>query len=271
MADSGKNSTPTDDKAVDDSLGLRSPLIYEVIRREGVEELKRPTQSLFLSGIAAGLAISFSIYCKAFLYVALEGHSLQSLLSNIGYTVGFIIVIFGRLQLFTESTITVVLPLLRDTTKRCLAATLRLWAIVFIANMLGSLFSILFVYHGGLFPPEQVAAILSISHHLTEYSPLAALLYGIPAGFLIASIVWIQPSAEGSRFWIILLITYMIALGGMTHVVAGSTEWFALALAGEMSWSRAVFGGILPALTGNIIGGTGLFAMLSYGQTQKEM
>tara|TARA_B100000614_G_C14526431_1_gene484698 strand:+ start:498 stop:1319 length:822 start_codon:yes stop_codon:yes gene_type:complete len=252
-------------------MGMPSPQIYEVVRREGLEELARPMSSLFWSGIAAGMVLSLSIYCKAFLHGHLTGNPLQTVLSNGGYAVGFIIVILGRLQLFTENTISVVLPVLGDRTARNLKCTARLWVVVFTANMLGAWLSAYFAYHGAILPESQVAAALEISHHLLEYSTTQTLLYGIPAGFMVASIVWVLPSAKGNEFWVIFLVTYMIALGGLTHVVAGATEWCLLVLNGELDWLDAVFKCILPALLGNIIGGTGLFALISYAQVKDEI
>jgi formate/nitrite transporter FocA (FNT family) len=70
---------------------------------------------------------------------------------------------------------------------------------------------------------------------------------------------------------VVIFITYFIALGGMTHVVAGSTEYFLLGLREEIAWGRAIFGGILPTLLGNIIGGTGLFALITYAQVRDEV
>jgi len=256
---------------VSERSSLRSPQIFEVVRRQGDEELLRPTNSLFWSGIAAGIALSLSVYCTAFLHGAVPDHPLGMVIENVGYTVGFVIVILGRLQLFTENTITVVLPVLTQFGRRNLTRAVRLWAIVFAANMIGSFASALVVAKGGMLPPEQLAVSLVISRHLLEYSAAQTLLYGIPAGFMVASIVWLIPSAKGSEFWVIFLITYMIALGGLTHVVAGSTEWFLLALAGELSWTKALIAGLLPALLGNIVGGTGLFALITYAQVKKEI
>ncbi|MGZ0708515.1 formate/nitrite transporter family protein [Coraliomargarita sp. W4R53] len=250
---------------------MPSTQIYEVVRREGMEELARPASSLFWSGIAAGIVLSLSIYCKAFIFGSLEGNQLQTLLSNCGYTVGFIIVILGRLQLFTENTISVVLPVLGNRKLSNLKRTARLWAIVFLANMFGALLSAFFAYHGSIIPQVHVESALEISHHLLDYSTGQTLLYGIPAGFMVASIVWVLPSAKGNEFWVIFLVTYMIALGGMTHVIAGATEWFLLALNNELSWFDAVFKCILPALAGNVIGGTGLFALISYAQVKDEI
>lgn len=270
-SEQGAGLTREEVQEVSEHLGLRSLQVFEVVRQEGVEELSRPVNSLFWSGIAAGLALSLSVYCTAFLHHALRESPLQSVLESLGYSVGFVIVILGRLQLFTENTITVVLPVLSDCSRFRIQRTARLWAIVFAANMVGTLISALVATLGGIVPPVQLEAALAVSHHLLEYSALQTLLYGIPAGFMVASIVWSMPSSKGSELGIIVLITSMIALGGLTHVVAGSTEWFLLALAGEMSWAKAVLAGILPALVGNVIGGTGLFALITYAQVKDEI
>ncbi|MFD2110723.1 formate/nitrite transporter family protein [Thiorhodococcus fuscus] len=256
---------------VSERLGLRSLQVFEIVRQEGVEELSRPINSLFWSGIAAGLSLSLSVYCMAFLHHALEGTRLQPALVGFGYSVGFVIVILGRLQLFTENTITVVLPVLTDISRVKVQRTLRLWAVVFIANMIGTLASARVAMSGGILPPEQLEAALLVSQHLLQYSALQTLLYGIPAGFMVASIVWLIPNAKGGEFWIIVLMTYMISVGGLTHVIAGSTEWFLLAMEGDCTWVYAVFSGILPALVGNVIGGTGLFALITYAQVKDEI
>lgn len=266
-----KKFSREDKNEIDEHVGLRSPLIYEVIRTEGIIELRRPVNSLFWSGIAAGLALSFSVYCQAFLHHALAGSPLQTAITPIGYSVGFLIVILGRLQLFTENTITVVLPVLTDTSRHRLSKTIRLWGIVFFANMVGTLLSALVAYEGGILPAEQLRASIEISKHLLDYSAGQSLLYGIPAGFMIASIVWVMPSTRTNGFFVILIITYMIALGKLTHVVAGSTEWFLLSLDGQASWFESIFGGIVPSLVGNILGGTGLFALIAYAQVKEEI
>ena len=97
------------------------------------------------------------------------------------------------------------------------------------------------------------------------------LVRAIPAGFFIAALVWMMPSSKENSFWLIVAMTYIIALGEFPHVIAGSTEAFLLVLAREMSIVAAMTDFIGPALVGNIIGGTGLFALLAYGQVKLEM
>jgi formate/nitrite transporter FocA (FNT family) len=102
------------------------------------------------------------------------------------------------------------------------------------------------------------------------WRPLVA-SFGYTLGFLIAAVPWAMPAAQGQSFWVVLFFTYAIALGGFAHVVAGSGEAWLLAAAGETSFGHAAFGLILPALIGNVIGGTGLFALLAHAQVRQEL
>lgn len=256
---------------VEELKQLRVPVVYEIIREEGVEELKRPVASLWWSGLAGGLAISASVLAEGMLHHYLPDTPWRPLVENFGYCVGFLIVILGRLQLFTENTITVIIPLLSDFSGSHLYYTMRLWAIVLFANLCGTFVMALLMLYGGTFQPDHVMAMLDISHHLADYSASQALLYGIPAGFFVAAIVWMIPNAEHAAFWVIVVMTYLIALGGFTHVVAGSNEVFLLILNGDISIGTGVFGLLLPTLIGNIIGGTGLFAMLAHRQVREEL
>ncbi|QFT62545.1 formate/nitrite transporter family protein [Roseivivax sp. THAF30] len=245
--------------------------VYEVIDLEGREELKRPLWSLWWSGIAAGICISTSVLAEGILHTIYEGHPYQGPIENMGYTVGFILVILARIQLFTENTITVVLPVLKDRSRKMLTCTMRLWAVVFAANLVGTFFVAFLSVHGGTVVPEYVEGMKAISEHFAEYTPWETFKYGVPAGFFIAAIVWMLPSAEGFEIFLIFLFTYLIAMGEFTHVVAGSKEAFLLMLSGDISVSKAIFGLILPAFAGNVLGGTGLFALLAYGQVAHEI
>jgi formate/nitrite transporter FocA (FNT family) len=185
--------------------------------------------------------------------------------------VGFVIVILGKLQLFTESTVTAVLPLATHPTARNFGRLLRLWSVVFVANMAGTLFVSALVANQVIVGAEQLAAAVEVSKPILANDSLTTLLTAMPAGFLIASIAWILPNARGSEFWVITLITYVIALGKFSHVVAGAAEAWLLMLLGQTNFAGAVGGFILPAFFGNIIGGAGLFAVVAHGQVRDEI
>lgn len=271
MADGKKKLSREDHELAEDHLRLRAPVVYEIIRREGEEEMQRPLASLWWSGIAAGLGITASLLAEGLLHHHLPDTPYRPILENFGYCVGFLLVIIGRLQLFTENTITVVLPLLARFSPKRLWIVARLWVVVFLANMAGTLVTAIVTLYAGTVHPEHLPALLEVSQHFADNSPLEALVYGMPAGFFIASIVWMLPSAEGSEFWVIVAFTYLIALGDFTHVVAGSAEVFLLQLNGDLGIAEGIFGLILPTFVGNIIGGTCLFALLAYGQVHEEI
>jgi formate/nitrite transporter FocA (FNT family) len=249
----------------------RTPVIYEVVRRLGDEEMERPATSLWWSGIAAGVSMSFSLLAESALEAHLPEASWKHLVTSMGYTVGFLMVILGRQQLFTESTITVVLPVLKDFTRSNVFKMARLWAIVLAANLIGTLFAAVFWRLMPAMPAEYYPAALKISSTLTRLTWLETLLGGVGSGFIIASMVWMIPTAEGSKFAVIALMTYLIAVAGFTHIVAGSMEAYILVLFGEWEWWRAITAFIVPTLIGNIIGGTALFAAISYAQVMKEI
>ena len=246
-------------------------IIHEVVRRRGDEELDRPALSLLWSGFAAGVAISASILGEALLESKLPPSEWSSLVSSVGYTLGFVIVILGQLQLFTENTLTAVIPVVTHPGRSNLARLLRLWILVFAANMAGTAVIAGFDASGVIGSKEQLAAMLSLSRKLLSRDWLETVKLAVPAGFLIAAVPWILPSARGQQFWIVFFLTYFIALGGFAHVVAGSGEAWLLAFAGETTFSHATFGIILPALLGNVIGGTGMFALLAHAQVQQEL
>ena len=247
-------------------------VIFEAIRREGEHELLRPASALWWSGVAAGLAISTSVLAKGFLASVLPHSDWAAAITNLGYTIGFLIVILARMQLFTENTITPILPLFLEPTRHNFARTARLWGIVFTANLVGCLVAALVLVHGHIVPDARFEGILAISRHYAEATAFEHFTWGIPAGFLIAALVWILPRMEDAgEVLMIVIVTYIFGLGGMSHVVAGSTELLVLVFNGDLGLVPAVFNGILPALAGNVLGGTGIFAALTYAQVREEI
>lgn len=246
-------------------------IVHEVIRQQGIEELRRPIASLVWSGIAGGVSIWLSLIAQSALMLAIPPSPWRPMIASIGYSVGFVVVILGKLQLFTETTVSAVLPLATAPNWGNLTRTLRLWVAVFGANMLGTLIVALLLPQTALVATAQLAAMLDISHHLSAMTPGEAFARGIPAGFILATIAWLLPNARGQEIWLIALLTWLIALAGFSHVIAGSAEAWLLATTGKESFGFAIFGFILPALAGNVIGGAGLFAVLAHAQVRSEL
>jgi len=190
----------------------------------------------------------------------------RPLVAKLGYSVGFLIVVLGRQQPFTENTLTVVLPVLRLRDSLMFGNVARLWATVLIANLAGALAFAWCSAHTDIFSPETKRAMGSIG--LDALSPpfLTVLLRGIVAGWLIALMVWLLPFAESARVWVIVIITYVVGVGQFAHIIAGSVETMFVVAAGQRSAWDYVSGFLVPALAGNIIGGVSLVAALAHAQ-----
>ena len=249
----------------------RTPVIYEIVGRLGEEEMARPIASLWWSGVAAGLSISFSLLAQALLYVRLPDVNWRPLVTGFGYSVGFLMVVLSRQQLFTENTITVVLPVMKKFSIGNLGRLGRIWSIVFTANMTGTFFAALFCTFTPALTPELRHGMLEISRHMMENDWSEMFFKGIAAGFLIAAMVWLLPSADTAQFHTVALMTYLIAIGGFTHIVAGSVEAFLLLVNGQLGVGAMITDFVTPVLLGNIVGGTALFALISYAQVMKEI
>jgi formate/nitrite transporter FocA (FNT family) len=256
---------------VEEMSSPRAPVIYEVVRRLGDEEMERPITSLWWSGVSAGLSISFSLLAQAILEMHLPDTPWRLLIAGFGYCVGFLMVILGRQQLFTESTITAVLPVLSKVSWQSIWGMARIWLIVLIANLTGTLFAAMFCTFTPVLPADLLAGMLKISSALLSLGWWNMAFRGVTSGFLIAAMVWMIPSAENAKFFVITLMTYLIAIGGFTHIVAGSMEAHMLVLNGEWEWWQMLGQFLLPVLLGNMIGGTALFALISYAQVMEEI
>jgi formate/nitrite transporter FocA (FNT family) len=256
---------------VEEMSSPRTPVIYEIVRRLGDEEMERPTTSLWWSGVAAGLSISFSLLAQAIVQSHLPDLPWRPLVSSFGYSVGFVMAVLSRQQLFTESTITAVLPVVDEFTSTNIWRLSRMWGVVFAANMAGTLFAALFCTFTPVLTPELKGEMLNIASQIMNHSWLEMVFRAIAAGFLIAAMVWLIPGAEAAQFYVIILMTYLIAAGGFTHIVAGSVEAFLLVLNGHLGVWPMLTDFFVPVLIGNVIGGTALFALLAYAQVMEEL
>ena len=255
---------------VEDRSRLRAPVVYEIIRREGDSEMQRPATSLWWSGLAAGLSISFSLLAQGILRQHLPDTEWRPLLVALGYPIGFLIVVLGRQQLFTENTVTVVLRSRPSFSPQSAAPRpdvehrLR-------RQMAGTLIAALFCSLTPVLSPSLLDAMLAISHEALRPAWVEMMLKAVSAGFLIAAMVWLLPSAGGAKFHVICVITYVIGVGGFAHIVAGSFEGFLALVHGDIELGALLWHFTLPVLMGNVFGGTALFAVLSYAQVMKEM
>lgn len=250
---------------------LRPLVIHEIIRAEGEEELKRRAGALFWSALAAGLSMGFSYAGQALLMSDLPEGPGRHAVASFGYTIGFLIVVLGRQQLFTESTLTAVLPALTHRDLKTWKATARLWAIVAVANLIGTwLFAAALVF-GKPLPPEAGPALAQLAHESVSHPFWNTLLRSVFAGWLIALMVWLLPSAHTAKILVIALITWVVALAKLSHIIAGSAEAAYGVMSGAASFGQYFGAFLLPTLIGNMIGGVSLVAILNHAPLSEEV
>ena len=255
----------------EEHLPSRAAAVHEQIRMEGEKELERDWLALLWSAIAAGLSMGASLAAKGIFHARLPDDPSRFFIENLGYTFGFIIVIMARQQLFTENTVTAVLPIMHKPTPRNLLILLRLWGVVLLGNLIGTGLAALAFTHMPLFDAETRGAFISLGEEVMRHTPGEMFANGILAGWIIATMVWMFPSAGSAKIVVIILMTWLIALADTTHIVVGTVEILYLVFNGTLHWSDFFWPFALPTLAGNICGGTFIFALLSHAQIRNDM
>ncbi|MDA8514908.1 formate/nitrite transporter family protein [Citrobacter sp. Igbk 16] len=255
----------------EDRLPSRAMAIHEHIRQDGEKEMERDAMALLWSAIAAGLSMGASLLAKGIFHVQLEGVSGGFLLENLGYTFGFIIVIMARQQLFTENTVTAVLPVMQNPTLGNFGLLMRLWGVVLLGNIVGTGVAAWAFEYMPIFDEATRDAFVKIGMDVMKNNPTEMFANAIVSGWLIATMVWMFPAAGAAKIVVIVLMTWLIALGDTTHIVVGSVEILYLVFNGTLHWGDFFWPFALPTLAGNICGGTFIFALMSHAQIRNDM
>lgn len=258
--------TESQRQEAEERTSVSAVVVHETVRYDGEEEMKRPASALAWSGLAAGMSMGFSFASQALLQSRLPDTSWRPLVVRFGYALGFLIVIIGRQQLFTENTLTVIIPLLAHRNFETFVKVLKLWAVVLTANLTGAHIFAWVVSNTPMFKSEVQAAMLSIAQEAANVTFGEAILRGIFAGWLIAMMVWMLAALDTGRIAVIIILTYTVAIAGLTHIIAGSVEVLFLVMVGAKSWGAVAWGYLLPTLIGNIIGGVSLTAAVNHAQ-----
>lgn len=237
----------------------------------GEEQLTRPARKLFLAAISAGLDIGFGpLMLATVLAMAPQETVGTRLIGALAYSVGFIIVILGRSELFTEHTVLAVLPLFSG--KTTVAKVARLWGVVYAGNMVGAaLFATFGARVGlglGLFARSDLA---TLSSHLTDFGPWVILGSAVAAGWMMGLVSWLVTAARDTigQIVIILLVTGSIYLLHLHHSIAGSVEvLMAVFVADVPPFEFVRF--LALATLGNAIGGIVFVAGVKFGHISRQ-
>lgn len=248
---------------------LTAPEIFDAATENARSELDRSWRALALSGLAGGITLGLTGIGVAATRAVLGDGAWQQFVSYLVYPTGFIAVIIGRAQLFTENTLYPVILVL-DEPKQ-MVPMLRLWGVVFAANILGAFcFSLLAIRTDALRP--------DVSHALVQLGIEAAFgtfghffWSGVVGGWLIALVAWMVTASRWTIGQVVMiwLLTFIVGVGHFAHCVVTSCEILSATVAGSISPGTYLHW-LLPATLGNIFGGVGIVSVLNYGQVRQE-
>jgi formate/nitrite transporter FocA (FNT family) len=243
--------------------------IYAQVAKNARQELRRPARSLAISGLAGGITMGLTGLATAIARAELGTSGIGHFITTLLYPIGFIAVILGRAQLFTENTLYPVALVLSE--RRHYWATLRLWTIVLVFNCLGTLaFAVLMVRTNAL-QPRYVDSLAAIGVEIANHSLSGIFWSAIIGGWIIALVAWLvsaSHSISGSML-LIWLLAFVVGLGHFAHCIASSGEVLSAVLHHQLA-AMSYFRWLWPAVLGNIVGGVGLVTLLEYGQTVEE-
>ena len=239
--------------------------IYKQVATNAREELKRTSVALGISGFAGGMFMGLSALGTA-ISLAFMGHSPGAqMVSRMFYPLGFIVVIVGRAQLFTENTLYPVALVLAE--KREFWNTMRLWVVVLPSNVLGAL---AFAALAALTPalnPQFVAELSQLGTDAITHPGGTVFWSGVMGGWIIATAAWLVSGSHSitGSVMIIWMLTFIVGLGNFAHCIATSGEILVAVLTHHAAWSSYPRW-FVPAVLGNICGGVGMVTLLEYGQ-----
>jgi formate/nitrite transporter FocA (FNT family) len=259
--------------SVGPAVGTRfsSEEIHDHVLEAADAELERPLAALFWSALAAGLVIGWSLVVGAYL-TTITPEFLHRAVAAAAYPIGFIFVIIGRSQLFTENTLEPVLPVLERRNLSTLRRMLRLWGIVLLGNVVGALIFAWLLARTQAVDAELRNAMLTMSEKATTGGVAFTLYRAVFAGWLIALTAWLVAATQmtGAQIVLIWLTTAPISAFGFRHSVVGAVEALYVAAAGAWGWGSAIGQFIVPAVLGNIVGGVIFVALVNHKQVAAD-
>jgi formate/nitrite transporter FocA (FNT family) len=243
--------------------------IYEQVSRNARRELLRPVRALAISGVVGGLTMGLTGLSVSVVAATLGSAPWAQFVALLFYPMGFMAVILGRAQLFTENTLYPVALILVE--RRHVWATARLWAVVFPSNCVGAfLFAVLAVRTKAL-QPATLHALAQMGMAAAAPGTRHIFWSGVVGGWMIAMVAWLVSGSHSitGSVAVIWALTFIVGLGHFAHCIATSGEILSAVLSHNLP-AHAYFRWLLPATAGNILGGVVLVTLLEYGQVKLD-
>ncbi|MFC4986260.1 formate/nitrite transporter family protein [Saliphagus infecundisoli] len=264
--DRSRRGAPAAGAAVRDQFSADE--IFQRVTATADEDIDRSVRLLFFSGLAAGLSLGATFFGRAVMTTAYPNDPIG--LGNIFYPLGFIFIVLGGYQLYTENTLTPVTLVL--TRLASIPRLLRLWGIVAVANVAGVTIIALLFARTGIFNAAVAETARGFGEHALSISWSALFFRAMIAGGLVATMVWLTHAAREAtaRFLIVYMIMFLIPAGDLFHCITGACEVLYLAFVGGTDLVTAFVDFFIPVVLGNTIGGIAFVALVNYSMTAER-
>jgi formate-nitrite transporter family protein len=261
------------EQANSETRRLTAPEIFGAAVGNARSELRRSSRSLAFSGLAGGLTMGLTGLGVASVRAVLGGGAWEEFASFLIYPIGFIAVIIGRSQLFTENTLYPVVLILdeRRNVKRSIVELFRLWGVVFTANIVGAVLFALLAIRTGALPPEVSSQLINLGKESVANPAAHVFWSGVIGGWLIALVAWTVTASHWTigQMAMVWLLTFVVGIGKLAHCIATSGEILSAVVGGNAEIG-AYLHWLLLATLGNILGGVVIVSLLNYGQVTDE-
>jgi formate/nitrite transporter FocA (FNT family) len=262
--DFSEHGAPAVGAVVRDRFGTEE--VFQRIVAAADDEIDTGNRELFFSGLAAGFAITLTFL----LYASMSAKTESSLVGSLLYPLGFVYIVLGGYQLYTENTLPPVALVLERLAS--IPALLRVWTVVVVGNFAGGALGALVLAETGIFEPAAAEAATHIALEGIRTPPSDLFFKAAFAGFVVAGVVWLDFSARDTISRVVLVYVAFLAIpvADLFHVVVSFTEVVYLVLGGYASLLPSLYGFVLPVLIGNTVGGVFLVTVVNYFQTTER-
>jgi formate/nitrite transporter FocA (FNT family) len=241
--------------------------IFQRVLATADVEIATGMRELLFSALAAGFAITLTFLGHAVLSAySPKNEAIAAFL----YPIGFIYIILGRYQLYTENTLPPVTLVL--TRLASLPLLFRIWGIVLFGNIIGAGLGAFVLANSHVLSPEAMRAGAKFAKHGLELAWWDVFLRALFAGWLVAGVVWITHAARDtiSRIFIVYIAFYTISATEIYHVVTTACDslYYVFFTGASLFTVFAEFW--FPVFLGNTIGGVFLVTIVNYGQAERQ-
>ena len=260
---------PQKEETAVETQRLTAHEIFDAALDNARSELKRSARSLAVSGFAGGITLGLTGIGVASMLALLGEGGWQQVVAYLIYPVGFIAVIIGRQQLFTENTLYPVVLVLDE--RRHLLKTLRLWTVVFLSNIAGAVAFAALVIHTLALKPEVSSKLVGLGFSAAQGDISHFFWSGVVGGWLIALVAWMVTASHWTigQVAMVWLLTFIVGIGHFSHCIVTSCEILSAVMANAVSTGQYLHW-LVPATLGNIVGGVIIVSVLNYGQVRQE-